>query len=146
MENGWTDCIGDRILPHLKRVLFLPAGIGLAFSSLPALASDAPSLPLPSALEAGWRGKSVCELLHETATDRVLRCTFPPGVGHERHFHPRHFGYAISGGTMRLTSAAGTREAQVKTGSSFSSQGIGWHEVLNVGTTAVVYLMFEAKA
>lgn len=145
MGNGWMDCIGGRILPHLKRVLFLPAGLGLVLASLPAVSSDVPSVPLPSALEAGWLGKPVCELLYETATDRVLRCTFPPGVGHERHFHPRHFGYAISGGTMRLTSAAGTREAQVKTGSSFSSEGFSWHEVHNVGATTVVYLMFEAK-
>ena len=47
---------------------------------------------------------------------------------------------------MRLTSATGTREAEIKTGSSFSSQGIGWHEVLNIGATTVVYLMFEEKA
>ena len=130
----------------MKHVLFFPAGLALAFAPLSANGSAAISVPLPSALEAGWQGKPVCELLYETATDRVLRCTFPPGVGHARHFHPRHFGYAISGGTMRLTSAAGTREAQVKTGSSFSSQGIGWHEVLNIGTTTVVYLMFEEKA
>ena len=130
----------------MKHVLFFPAGLALAFAPLSANGSAANSVPLPSALEAGWQGKPVCELLHETATDRVLRCTFPPGVGHERHFHPRHFGYAISGGTMRLTSATGTREAQVKTASSFSSQGIGWHEVLNIGTTTVVYLMFEEKA
>ena len=135
-----------RLLPRIKHIMFLPATIGLAFAPLSATGAAANPGLLPSALEAGWQGKSVCELLYETATDRVLRCTFPPGVGHERHFHPRHFGYAISGGTMRLTSATGTREAQVKTGSSFSSNGIGWHEVLNVGATTVVYLMFEAKA
>ena len=134
-----------RLLPRIKHIMFLPATIGLAVAPLSANGSATISVPLPSALEAGWQGKPVCELLYETATDRVLRCTFPPGVGHARHFHPRHFGYAISGGTMRLTSATGTREAQVKTGSSFSSQGIGWHEVLNVGPTTVVYLMFEAK-
>ena len=130
----------------MKHILFFPAGLALAFAPLSANGSATNSVPLLSALEAGWQGKPVCELLHETATDRVLRCTFPPGVGHERHFHPRHFGYAISGGTMRITTAAGTREAEIRTGSSFSSQGIGWHEVLNIGTTTVVYLMFEAKA
>jgi beta-alanine degradation protein BauB len=130
----------------MTRIFFLPAAIGLAFAPLSATGSTANSVPLPSALEAGWQGKPVCELLYETATNRVLRCTFPPGTGHERHFHPRHFGYAVSGGTMRLTSAGGTREAEVRTGSSFSSQGFDWHEVLNIGSTTVVYLMFEEKA
>lgn len=132
-------------MPHMKHGLFLSAAIGLALVSSSATGSAANPGPLPSALEAGWLGKPVCELLYETTTDRVLRCSFPPGVGHERHFHPRHFGYAVSGGSMRITTAAGTREAEIATGSSFSSQGIGWHTVHNVGATTVVYLMFEAK-
>jgi beta-alanine degradation protein BauB len=130
----------------MKHILFFPAGLALAVAPLSANGSAANSVPLPSALEAGWHGKPVCELLYETTADRVLRCSFAPGVGHARHFHPRHFGYALAGGTMRITTAAGTRDAEIKTGSSFSSPGIGWHEVLNVGSTTVVYLMFEAKA
>ena len=98
---------------------------------------------LPTALEAGWEGERVCELMHQTATHRVLRCTFPPGVGHERHYHPAHFGYALSGGTMQLTSAEGTRTADIATGSSYSSDGTPWHEVINVGDTTVTYLMIE---
>ena len=100
---------------------------------------------LPDPLAAGWQGKSVCEKLHEDEQQRVLRCTFPPGVGHERHFHPRHFGYALSGGRMRITDGKGTREAEIKAGSSFSSGGIAWHEVLNIGTTTVQYLMIEPR-
>ncbi len=100
---------------------------------------------LPDPLEAGWQGESVCEQLHETREIRILRCTFPPGVGHERHFHPKHFGYALSGGTMRITDATGTREASLQTGSYFSSEGIAWHEVLNIGDTVVSYLMIEPK-
>ena len=100
---------------------------------------------LPGPVEAGWRGMSVCEVLREDAEIRVFRCTFPPGVGHERHFHPRHFGYALSGGTMRITSDAGTREVTLKTGSYFFSEGIAWHEGLNVGDTTVSYLMIEPK-
>ncbi len=122
---------------------FSLASAALCLSVAPVSGSETGSLP--GALEAGWQGKPVCELLYETGTDRVLRCSFPPGVGHERHFHPPHFGYALAGGAMRITTAAGTREAIVATGASFSSEGIGWHEVLNVGTTTVVYLMFEAK-
>ena len=102
-----------------------------------------PSLPDP--LEAGWRGLPVCENLHEDSEQRVLRCSFPPGVGHERHFHPRHFGYAISGGRMQITDSNGTRAVDLATGSNFTSRGVAWHEVVNVGDTTVVYLIVEPK-
>ena len=100
---------------------------------------------LPDPVAAGWQGRSVCEVLREDAEVRIFRCVFPPGVGHERHFHPRHFGYALSGGTMRITSSAGTREVTLETGSSFSSEGIDWHEVVNIGDSVVSYLMVEPK-
>ena len=98
---------------------------------------------LPDPLVAGWRGHAVCVKLHETTEVRVLRCTFPPGVGHERHFHPRHFGYALAGGTMEILDKNGTRRVDITTGSYFSSEGIDWHEGLNVGDTVVQYLMIE---
>jgi len=101
---------------------------------------------LPDPVEAGWQGESVCEVLREDAELRIFRCTFPPGIGHERHFHPRHFGYALSGGTMRITSDGGTREVTLKTGSYFFSEGIAWHEGLNIGETTVSYLMIEPKS
>ncbi len=66
--------------------------------------------PLPTALDAGWHGARVCEMLFDNAEMRAMRCTFPPGVGHERHFHPRHWGYIEQGGTMRITTASGTAE------------------------------------
>ena len=100
----------------------------------------------PDPVEAGWGAMSVCEILREDAELRIFRCTFPPGIGHERHFHPRHFGYALSGGTMRITSDGGTREVTLKTGSYFFSEGITWHEGLNVGDTTVSYLMIEPKS
>ena len=100
---------------------------------------------LPDAVAATWRGEPVCEMLSETAEMRVFRCIFPPGVGHERHFHARHFGYALSGGRMRITDAAGSREVSLQTGTYFSSDGIPWHEVLNVGNTVVSYLMIEPR-
>jgi len=101
--------------------------------------------PLPDPVAAGWQGRSVCEVLREDVDVRIFRCVFPPGVGHERHFHPRHFGYALSGGTMRITSGAGTREVTLETGSYFSSEGIDWHEVVNIGDSVVSYLMVEPK-
>jgi quercetin dioxygenase-like cupin family protein len=109
------------------------------------LLAAATAVALPDPLAAGWRGESVCEKLHEDPHQRILRCTFAPGVGHERHFHPRHFGYALSGGRMRITDAKGTREVDIAAGSSFTSDGVAWHEALNVGDTPVQYLIVEPR-
>jgi hypothetical protein len=102
-----------------------------------------PSLPDP--LEAGWNGAPVCEKLHEDSDHRILRCSFSPSVGHERHFHDRHFGYAIAGGRMRIADSSGVREVDLATGSIFVSDGVAWHEVVNIGDSAVVYLIIEPK-
>ena len=112
-------------------------------SLMAAMTTLADALPDPVA--AGWQGRSVCEVLREDVDVRIFRCVFPPGVGHERHFHPRHFGYALSGGTMRITNGAGTRDVTLETGSYFSSEGIDWHEVVNIGDSVVSYLMIEPK-
>ena len=102
-----------------------------------------PSLPDP--LAAGWQGRPVCEKLHEDASQRILRCTFPPGIGHERHFHVAHFGYALSGGRVRTIDSRGTRELTLETGSHFTSQGTAWHEIMNIGNTTIAYLLVEPK-
>ena len=112
-------------------------------SAFVASCTITPSLPDP--LQAGWQGEPVCEILHEDSHQRVLRCTFAPGVGHERHFHAPHFGYAIEGGRMRITDNTGKREVDLPTGSSFTSESVSWHEVLNVGGTTVIYLIVERK-
>ncbi len=100
---------------------------------------------LPDPLHAGWKGEPVCELLFENDSIRTLRCSFPPGVGHERHYHQAHFGYCLSGSTMRITDANGIREVKVVTGSSFYNKGIEWHEVLNIGDSTAVFLIVEPK-
>lgn len=105
--------------------------------------SAPPTLPDP--LVAGWEGQAVCERLHEDSEQRILRCTFPPNVGHERHFHVPHFGYAIAGGRVQMKDESGIRVVDPPTGSSFSSEGTPWHEILNIGDTTVVYLIVERK-
>jgi len=117
----------------------------IQLASLAATAHVRADAPLPDPLQAGWNGASVCEKLHEDADQRVLRCTFPPDVGHERHFHPPHFGYAIAGGRVRIADGRGVRELDLATGSSYHSDGVDWHEVLNIGGTTVVYLIVEPK-
>lgn len=135
--------------PRRRRAFRAAVALALVLSIRAAVGEPPPSAaapaPLPDPLAAGWRGAPVCERLHEDDALRVLRCTFPPGAGHERHAHPRHFGYALSGGRMRITDAGGTREVELATGSSFTSDGVAWHEVANVGETTVVYLLVEPR-
>ena len=120
-------------------------GLGLVIACMASFATHADEHKLPDPLEAGWKGEPVCEKLHEGDDQRILRCTFPPGVGHERHFHPKHFGYAISGGRVRIIDASGTRELSLETGSSYTSDGVVWHEIENIGDTTIVYLIVEPK-
>ncbi len=110
-----------------------------------SLAGCTATTSLPDPLAAGWNGVPVCELLHEDSNQRILRCTFAPGEGHERHYHDPNFGYAISGGRMQITDDNGVREVDLPTGSSFTSAGLPWHEVVNVGDTTVQYLIVEKK-
>jgi quercetin dioxygenase-like cupin family protein len=127
-----------------KRLVLALAALLLAGATPPAPSDTAPA-PLPDPLAARWKGSPVCEVLSEDEHLRALRCSFAPGQGHERHFHARHFGYALSGGRMRIVDARGTREVDLETGTSFASAGVEWHEVLNVGTTTVVYLIVEPR-
>lgn len=120
-------------------------GLVTLIASLAVVGGCATQPSLPNSLEAGWSGVAVCEKLHEDSDHRSLRCSFPPSVGHERHFHGRHFGYAIAGGRMRITDPSGTREVDLATGSSFASDGVVWHEVVNIGESTVVYLIIEPK-
>ncbi len=101
---------------------------------------------LPHAFDAGWEGKKVCELLFDNASMRAARCTFPPGVGHEKHFHAPHFGYIIEGGVMEITDADGTREQKTPTGASWWSDGVAWHQAVNIGDTTATYVIMEPKS
>jgi beta-alanine degradation protein BauB len=117
--------------------------------ALTACASAPPPAPaeaaLPTAFDAGWKGEAVCERLFENDDIRVGRCSFPPGVGHERHFHPPHWGYILQGSTMQTTNAQGTTTRVLESGTTWWSDGVDWHEVLNVGETDGVYLIIEPK-
>lgn len=100
---------------------------------------------LPDPLEAGWNNKPVCEVQQENAQLRILKCTFPPGVGHEKHYHNPYFTYTLAGSKFKMTDANRSREVDVPTGSSFYNAGIEWHEVLNIGDSTAVFLIIESK-
>ncbi len=119
----------------------------MSLVALSACASaSAQVAPLPMALCAGWAGERVCEVMQEDAQMRVLRCTFPPGVGHEMHYHPPHFGYVLEGNSvMRITTAARVVDRPVRAGTSFSNDAEIQHAALNVGTETTRYLIVEKK-
>ncbi len=100
---------------------------------------------LPDPLEAGWAGEKVCSVVKENNKLRVLKCVFAPGVGHEKHYHKPHVGYTIAGGKFRLIDSKGTREVNVPIGSSFGSEQVTIHEVMNVGDTTAEFLIIEYK-
>lgn len=102
-----------------------------------------PDLPDPS--EAGWKGEPVAEILQDDAYMRILKCTFPPGVGHEKHYHEPHFGYTLKGSTFKITDEKGTRTVEVPTGTYFHKDDIYIHEVVNVGDSTAVFLIIEPK-
>lgn len=117
--------------------------VAVALSLVAATVATDETLPDP--LEAGWNGERVCEVLHDDEAQRVLRCTFPPGGGHERHYHAPHFGYVLVGGRMRITSAYGVREVDLSDDLTWTSDGVDWHEVENIGDTTSVYLIIEPR-
>ena len=110
-------------------------------------AAPTPSIPpqLPDPVKAGWHGHQVCEVLVDNPQVRTARCTFPPGEGHERHFHAAHWGYVLAPSTMRITTATGSVVRELEAGDNWWSDGAAWHVMLNVGNTTRVYLIAEPK-
>jgi quercetin dioxygenase-like cupin family protein len=100
---------------------------------------------LPDPLEAGWNNEAVCEIVEENDNVRVLKCTFEPGIGHEKHYHNPHYGYTVAGSKFKIKDTTGTREVNVPTGYSFSKDEISTHEVLNIGDSTAVFLIIEYK-
>jgi len=100
---------------------------------------------LPHGFDAGWQGQKTCTVLYETETVRVGQCSFPPGTGHEKHYHNPHFGYVLEGSTMRVLDQTGEREVVAETGSTWSTSTITIHEAVNIGTTTARYLIVEPR-
>jgi len=104
-----------------------------------------PKETLPDPVGAGWQCKRVCKVVEENDKLRALKCEFPKGEGHERHYHAAHFGYVLEGGKMRITDKSGTRDVELKAGDTWTSDGVEWHEVLNISKTKSVYVIVEPK-
>lgn len=46
---------------------------------------------------------------------------------------------------MQIEDERGSREVELATGSNFVSEGVAWHQVVNVGDSTVIYLIVERK-
>jgi quercetin dioxygenase-like cupin family protein len=117
--------------------------LSLAIPVQLALANGAEGLP--HAFEAGWQGQKTCAILFEDASMRVARCEFPPGVGHEKHYHNAHFGYVLEGGTLRIVDGEGERVVSTEAGGSWSTTAVTVHEAMNIGETTTSYLVVEPR-
>ena len=102
-------------------------------------------LPLPHFIDASWKGGKPCELKYENDHIRSVQCAFPPGVGYEPHYYPPHWGYVVEGGAMRLNYGEGDIDRVVPKGFSWWSDGVEWHNAVNIGDTTVVYIIIEPK-
>ncbi|MFC1689872.1 cupin domain-containing protein [Pseudomonadota bacterium] len=122
-------------------VLNLPTASTLLLSSLTTFAQEVPDLP--HAMDAGWKGQKTCELMFEDESVRIGRCVFPPGVGHEKHYHNPHFGYVLEGGTLSISDASGERTVTTISGGSWSTTELTVHEAMNIGDTTTSYLIVE---
>ena len=100
---------------------------------------------LPHAFTAGWKGERTCEILYENDEVRVGKCTFPPGVGHEKHYHDPHWGYTLSGSTLRITDAKGERTLTTEAGMTWSTEERTVHEAVNIGDTTTSYIIVEPR-
>lgn len=122
----------------------------VALHSQTGLARDSKPMPpdhsgLPHAFDAGWKGEKTCELLFEDEKTRVGRCVFPPGIGHEKHYHNPHFGYVLEGGTLLIRDSNGERKVTTRDGGDWSTTTISIHEAVNVGDTTTSYLIVEPR-
>ena len=84
-------------------------------------------------------------VLYEDDEIRTGTCTYPPGVGQDRHTHGPYYNYTISGGQLSVTSSSGTREVTINAGRGGNSSGVEWHELLNVGDTTIQFMFIEQK-
>jgi quercetin dioxygenase-like cupin family protein len=115
----------------------------LSLSVAAAAPAAEPDASLPHAFDAGWAGQKTCTVLFEDESVRVGRCVFPPGVGHEKHFHNPHFGYVLEGSTLRIVDDRGERTVTTAAGGTWSTDAVTVHEAVNIGDTSTSYLIVE---
>lgn len=132
----------------MMKIVSLPflAVFCLAVPTVSAAEADEYDPSIPHAFDAGWKGQKTCEVLYEDETTRVGRCVFPPGVGHELHYHNPHFGYVLEGGDLLIRDGEGEKEVTTVAGGTWSTDVRTEHQAVNIGDTTTSYLIVEPKS
>ena len=133
-----------RVKRAVPRALAAAAVLCLAVHAQPGAAGA--HAGLPHAFDAGWEGRQTCKVLYRDDAVQVGHCVFPPGVGHEKHYHNPHFGYVLEGGTLSVRDSEGERTVTTRSGDSWSTSARTVHEAVNVGDTSTSYLIVEPLA
>lgn len=144
-SKNWPQYLIGIILGSLATFLILGADWRGGQPQVEGKGIDASAPDLPDPFQAGWKGEKVCEVLEENENVRVLKCIFPPGVGHEQHYHRPHTGYTLAGGKFRIADSTEVREVNVPTWFVFGNDNLSVHEVLNIGETTSEYIIIEYK-
>ena len=115
----------------------------MSFAATTSAVTAAQDENLPHAFDAGWAGQKTCTVLFQDESVRVGRCVFPPGIGHEKHYHNPHFGYVLGGSTLRIVDHRGERTVTTEAGGAWSTDAVTVHEAVNIGDTTTSYLIVE---
>lgn len=90
-------------------------------------------------------GPKIYKKLFENDRVRMLEVTFTPGDSIAFHSHPDHAVYAVTGGTLRVTTSDGNvQEAKLKAGDPIWF-GAVTHAAKNIGTTRLKLVVVELK-
>jgi quercetin dioxygenase-like cupin family protein len=84
------------------------------------------------------------KLLFENDRVRVMEVVFKPGSKIAKHSHPDHFVYATSGGKLKISTAEGANDAEIKPGDVMWI-GAQTHWAENIGTNEVRLVVTELK-
>jgi quercetin dioxygenase-like cupin family protein len=97
------------------------------------------------AQEAAQAAPHVYTVLFENERVRLLDVRMKPGDESAQHSHPDYLLYALEGGKVKLTDAAGqSAEVDVPAGATMWREAEE-HSALNVGTTEIHALFVELK-
>ncbi len=90
-------------------------------------------------------GPNIYRKLLENDRVRMLEVTFAPGDSIGMHSHPDHAVYAVTGGTLRVTTSDGkTQVAQLKAGDPIWFPAV-IHGAKNIGDTRLKLVVVELK-
>jgi quercetin dioxygenase-like cupin family protein len=90
-------------------------------------------------------GSNIYKKLLENSRVRMLEVNFAPGDSIAFHSHPDHAVYAVTGGTLRVSTSDGkVMVADLKAGDPIWFPAVT-HAAKNIGTTSIKLVVVELK-